>query len=102
MTSPLYDAMLLRDWAVAAYAFGETGWTFDRALMLSLLDDEEALVEAIGVARSLGAEPLAKRVVRRMRALGIRVPTGPRETTRSNPAGLTARQLEVLRLVAEG
>ncbi|HVU79110.1 MAG TPA: helix-turn-helix transcriptional regulator, partial [Gaiellaceae bacterium] len=30
------------------------------------------------------------------------VPRGPRETTRGNPAGLTARQLEVLALVADG
>ena len=37
-----------------------------------------------------------------MRALGLRVPAGPREQTRANPAGLTARQLEVLALVAKG
>ena len=101
-TSAPYAAMLRRDWTGAADAFGEIGWTFDRALMLSLLDDEEALVEAIDVARSLGAGPLARRVVRRMRALGIRVPTGPREATRANPAGLTARQVEVLGLLVDG
>ena len=38
----------------------------------------------------------------RLRELGLRVPQGPRESTRANPAGLTARQLEVLALVAEG
>ena len=37
-----------------------------------------------------------------MRELGLRVPPGPREATRANPAGLTARQLEVLALLAEG
>ena len=37
-----------------------------------------------------------------MRELGLRVPHGPREATRANPAGLTARQLEVLALLAEG
>jgi DNA-binding NarL/FixJ family response regulator len=37
-----------------------------------------------------------------MRELGIRVPRGPRKTTRSNPAGLTERQLEVLALLVEG
>ena len=30
------------------------------------------------------------------------MPQGPRDSTRTNPAGLTARQLEVLSLVAEG
>ena len=100
--SPPHAAMVRRDWRGAADAFGEVGWTYDRALMLSLLDDEEALVEALEIARGLGAEPLTRRVAGRMRELGIRVPHGPRETTRANPAGLTARQLEVLALLAEG
>jgi DNA-binding NarL/FixJ family response regulator len=30
------------------------------------------------------------------------VPRGPRPSTRENPAGLTARELEVLELVTEG
>jgi DNA-binding CsgD family transcriptional regulator len=97
-----YVAMLRRDWLAAADAFGEAGWPYDRALMLSLLDDEESLVEAIEIARKLGAEPLTRRVAGRMRELGIRIPQGPRDTTRANPAGLTARQLEVLALLVEG
>ena len=70
--------MLRRDWRGAADAFGEVGWAYDRALMLSLLDDEESLVEAIEIARGLGAEPLTRRVAGRMRELGLRVPHGPR------------------------
>lgn len=97
-----YAAMIGRDWAAAADAFGELGWAYDRALMLSLLADEAALVEAIDIARRLGAEPLTRRVAARMRELDIRVPKGPRKTTRANPAGLTARQLEVLALIADG
>jgi predicted ATPase/DNA-binding CsgD family transcriptional regulator len=97
-----YAAMLRRDWPAAADAFGELGWVYDRALMLSLLDHESALAEALEIARGLGAAPLTKRVTARMRTLGLRVPHGPRKTTRANPAGLTARQLEVLALVTEG
>ncbi len=78
------------------------GGSYDRALMLSLLDDEESLVEALEIARRLRAEPLTRRVTGRMRELAMRVPPGQREATRGNPAGLTARQLEVLTLVAEG
>ena len=100
--SATHAAMLRRDWLGAADAFGEVGWSYDRALMLSLLDDEEALNESIGIARGLGADPLTHRVAERMRELGIRVPQGPRGSTRENPAGLTARQLEVLTLLAEG
>jgi DNA-binding CsgD family transcriptional regulator/tetratricopeptide (TPR) repeat protein len=95
-------AMLRRDWRGAADAFGEAGWSYDRALMLSLLDDEESLIEAIEIARGLGAEPLTRRVALRMRELGMSVPQGPRESTRANPAGLTARQLEVLSCLVEG
>jgi DNA-binding CsgD family transcriptional regulator/tetratricopeptide (TPR) repeat protein len=97
-----HDAMLRQDWRGAADAFGAVGWDHDRALMLSLLDDEESLVEAIGIARDLGAEPLTRRVARRLRDRGLSVPQGPREATRANPAGLTARQLEVLELIAGG
>ena len=34
--------------------------------------------------------------------LGLRVPRGPRPSTRANPVGLTSRQLEILTLVATG
>jgi DNA-binding NarL/FixJ family response regulator len=43
-----------------------------------------------------------KLVHERLRAIGASVPRGPRQTTRANPAALTARELEVLRLVAHG
>jgi DNA-binding CsgD family transcriptional regulator/tetratricopeptide (TPR) repeat protein len=97
-----FSAMAERDWHAAADAFGRIGWGYDRALMFSLLDDESSLVEALETARSLGASPLARRAAGRMRELGLRVPRGPREATRANAAGLTARQLEVLELLAEG
>jgi predicted ATPase/DNA-binding CsgD family transcriptional regulator len=97
-----YAAMTRRDWRAAADEFGALGWSYDRALMLSLLDDEAALLEALEIARGLGAQPLTKRVAERMRELGMRVPQGPRRATRKNPAGLTARQLEVLTLIVEG
>jgi DNA-binding CsgD family transcriptional regulator/tetratricopeptide (TPR) repeat protein len=97
-----FSAMAERDWSAAADAFGEIGWTYDRALMLSVLEDEESLAEALETARQLRAQPLIKHVTQRMRQLGIRVPQGQREATRVNPAGLTARQVEVLSLVAEG
>ena len=58
--------------------------------------------EAIEIARGLGAEPLTRRVAERMREAGDARPQGQRETTRANPAGLTARQLEVLRCWPRG
>jgi DNA-binding CsgD family transcriptional regulator len=49
----------------------------------------------------LGGGPVAADACREL--LGAaRVPRGPRADTRANPAGLTARQLEVLTLLCEG
>lgn len=97
-----YAAMIERDWGAAAEAFGEVGWQHDRALLLSMLDEPDPLVEALSIARSLGAVPLETRVCRRLRSLGLSVPRGPSASTQANPAQLTERQLEVLRHVATG
>jgi DNA-binding CsgD family transcriptional regulator/tetratricopeptide (TPR) repeat protein len=97
-----HAAMLVRDWLGAAEAFGAVGWSHDRALMLSLLDDQDALVEALELARSLQAAPLERRVVERMRSRGLSIPRGPTVATRSNPAELTDRQYEVVTLVCRG
>jgi DNA-binding CsgD family transcriptional regulator len=97
-----HAAMLRADWAAAAQAFGDIGWSYDRALMLFLLDDASALVEALSVARQLGAVPLTRCVSRRLRQLGHPVPRGVAPSTRAHPTGLTARQAEVLALLADG
>lgn len=97
-----HAAMYGKDWRAAAEAFGDAGWDHDRALMLSLLDDQTSLTEALDIARRLGASPLEQRVVTRMIGLGIAVPHPPRASTLANPAGLTARQLEVLECLTQG
>jgi DNA-binding NarL/FixJ family response regulator len=51
----------------------------------------------------MGARPAARRVERMLRERGIRdLRRGPRATTRENPAGLTAREVDVVALLAEG
>jgi DNA-binding CsgD family transcriptional regulator len=97
-----YSRVAEGDWRGAAELFGAAGWRYDRALMLTLTDDEDALVEALEIARGLGAAPLARRATTRLRDLGFRVPRGPYSATRTNPGGLTARQLQVLGLLASG
>lgn len=100
--SSAYTFVARRDWRRAAAAFGDQGWAYERALMLSLTGEEEALLEALETARGLGAEPLVRRASRLLREGGFRVPRGPYGVARANPGGLTARQLEVLALVAAG
>lgn len=79
------------------------GCPYEAALALADGDDPAALHRAVAELRSLGAEPAAAVVTRRLRDRGERgIARGPRSSTRANPAGLTARQLEVLQLVAEG
>lgn len=97
-----YTLVARREWAAAAHAFGAEGWDYDRALMLVRAGGVAALREALETARRLGAEPLARHATLRLRGLGARVPRGPYGAARENRAGLTARQLEVLRLVVDG
>jgi DNA-binding CsgD family transcriptional regulator len=80
----------------AAEAWRARGCPYEAARALAEVDDDEAVLEALAEFDRLGAEPAAAAVRRR---LGIR---GPRAATRENPAGLTARELDVLRLVAKG
>jgi DNA-binding NarL/FixJ family response regulator len=66
--------------------------------------DEIAVVQdAHATFDRLGALPAVALAARRLRDLGARsIPRGRRPATRANPAGLTAREVEVLRLVIAG
>jgi DNA-binding CsgD family transcriptional regulator len=87
----------------AAECWRAIGAPYEAAMALADLDDEDALRSALGAFEQLGAAPMADRLRRRLRARGFRnLRSGPRSSTRANPSGLTARELEVLRLVADG
>lgn len=97
-----YRLMLAGEWREAADAWARIGMPYEQAL--ALMDGpEEALREALAILDKLGAGPLAAIIRRRLRELGARsIPRGPHEATRANPFGITARELEVLQLVAQG
>ena len=98
-----YAAQIRGDWAGAAERWREIGCPYEAALALADADGEDALRRSFEELRRLGAEAAATVVAGRLRKLGARgIPRGPRPATRANPAGLTARELEVLGLVAEG
>ena len=87
----------------AAAAWRELGCPYEAALALAAADDPRVQREAIDELQRLGARPAAAVVARRLRERGVRgVPRGPNRGTRENVAGLTARELEVLALIAQG
>ena len=98
-----YALALAGDWGGAAAAFGELGFPYDRADMLTESDDEEARLEALAILDRLGAVRSASHLRRRLRADGVRrIPRGPRPASRAGMAGLTPRETEVLELIVEG
>jgi DNA-binding CsgD family transcriptional regulator/tetratricopeptide (TPR) repeat protein len=98
-----YALLLSGEHKRAAAMWRKLGCSYDAALALADDDDERALRAALDELHALDARPAAAMVARRLRERGARgLPRGPRPATRANPAGLTARELEVLELVAEG
>lgn len=89
-------------WQQAADAWHTLGRPYEQALALIEAGTPSALTEAFDILDRLGARPAAALAAGRLRALGERVPRGLRPSTRGNPAGLTSREVEVLRLVAGG
>jgi DNA-binding CsgD family transcriptional regulator len=97
-----YALMIAGDWEGAAAAWAALGTPYERALALAD-GPEDALLESLSILEQLGAGPLAAIVRQRLRERGVRgIPRGPRASTRGNPAGLTSRQVQVLRLLAQG
>ena len=91
------------DWCGAAAAWEQLGRPYDSALVKLVSSDEGGLRQALGRLDDLGARATAAAARRRMRELGMKaIPRGPRPATRAAPAGLTARQQEVLALISEG
>jgi DNA-binding CsgD family transcriptional regulator len=97
-----YRLLLTGNWREAAAIWADIGMPYEQALALAE-GPEDALRDALTLLDRLGANPFAAIVRRRLRDCGARgIPRGPNETTRANPAGLTAREIEVLALLAQG
>jgi DNA-binding NarL/FixJ family response regulator len=94
---------LAGDHASAAGAWAALGCPHEAALALAGSDDDESLRRALDQLQALGARPAVAVVARRLRERGERgLPRGPNSRARANPAGLTARELEVAALLVEG
>jgi len=92
---------LAGDVRAAALAWAGIGCRYQQALVL-LGGDVADLREALALLDELGAAPAARIARRRLRALGVRnVQRGRATRTRVDPLGLTAREREILELLAQ-
>ncbi len=98
-----YALEMAGEWARAAESWAMIGCPYESALALAGSGDESALRRALTELQQLGARPAASFVARKLQQRGVRgLPRGPSRETKSNPASLTAREVEVLAFVAQG
>jgi DNA-binding NarL/FixJ family response regulator len=87
----------------AAGFWRQLGSSLAAARALASTGAEEDLRAAFDAFEALGARADAARVARQLREMGARhVPRGARPATRANAGRLTARELEILGLLATG
>jgi DNA-binding CsgD family transcriptional regulator len=90
-------------WREAAAAWRAAGCPYEHAAALAESPEPQDRLAALAELDALGAAPLARLVRAGLRRLGVaHVPRGPVGATRHNPAGLTDRQVQVLRLLGQG
>jgi len=78
------------------------GCRYEAAMALVLAGDDDALTAAHARFVAAGGTAAAAVVARRLRERGIAVARGPDRGSRSGPAGLTPRELDVALLIAQG
>jgi DNA-binding CsgD family transcriptional regulator/GTPase SAR1 family protein len=98
-----YRLLLDGSFEAAADAFQRLSTPYDAALALVDSGDAELSRRGLDMLDRLGAAAVAAKIRRDLRSTGLTVvPAKRRSTTLANPAGLTTRQVEVLRLIGEG
>jgi DNA-binding CsgD family transcriptional regulator len=76
---------------------------YERAMVAWDAGTDAALLAALPLVDGLGARAVAARFRGRLRERGVNgIPRGLTATARAHPAGLTARQADVLALLAQG
>jgi ATP/maltotriose-dependent transcriptional regulator MalT len=86
----------------AAEIWKRLGCPYEQALALFEGNENEKKT-AMSIMHKLGAVTIIEKMKFEMRVSGIKsIPRGIRKTTRSNPAHLTERELDILRLLKDG
>jgi DNA-binding CsgD family transcriptional regulator len=99
--APPYGMEMSGDWRGAAAAWERLGCPYEQALALAS-GDRPAQLKALDLLTRLGAGPAAALVRRKLRAESAQgIPRGPSAVTKGNPLGLTGRQIDILKLLAE-
>jgi DNA-binding CsgD family transcriptional regulator/tetratricopeptide (TPR) repeat protein len=97
-----YSQQIDGDWQEAAAAWERIGCPYEQAVALMDSENPPRLLEALEILDHLGAVPAAAKLRRQLLRMGVQgVPRGARRATQDHPAGLTPRQADVLKLVAE-
>lgn len=100
---PPFSLYLGGDIDAAAAEWEHRGCSYEAALCQVEQNDPGEIRRAYAVFERLGARPAVAMATRKLQALGVRdLPRGPRPATRATPGHLTEREVEVLRLVAQG
>lgn len=100
-SADFYRWIMTGEYRRAAQFWRDKGIPYEEGLAL-MHGNEAEQVEAIRIFEDLGATAAANNVRRSLMQQGARVPRGKSLATRDHPAGLTARQAEVLQLLARG
>ncbi len=98
-----FSLELAGDHLGAATSWRELGCPFEQAVALTWTGESDSIRRAFEIFTELGSVPAAANVRRLLADRGERVAVRrPRGTTLAHPAGLTAREAEVLDLLTDG
>src|SRR5262249_43561773 len=98
-----FAAGIAGDHVAAAAAWAAAGNPYEQALEETETANAGTAQRGVRRLDTLGATAAADRARRELVRRGVTgVPRGPRSRTRAHPGGLTARQQDVLALLAEG
>jgi DNA-binding CsgD family transcriptional regulator/tetratricopeptide (TPR) repeat protein len=91
-----------KDWEIAAEMWKQLNCVYEQALALAM-GDEESQKKSLIILHGLGATSTHEMFKVKLKQLGVRnIPRGPRASTLENPAQLTLRQIEILKLLQDG
>jgi len=100
-TADFYGWIIKGEYHRSVEFWRDRGVPYEEGLALMHGTETES-IEAIRIFEDLGARATADRVRQTLIQQGVKVPRGKSQTTRDHAAGLTARQAEVLDLLARG